>query len=227
MAARPQTLAATGALPELSFRIEDAGPLAPAAAPTLRFGLRIEAGGGADPLRRPRDADSDRGATALVRPTAEERLNELFGAPERWSSTLRTLPWTRTTTVVPPFDGATAVDLLVPCTYDFDVSASKYLHVVAQGDGDVPLEFLFSGTFFYTAQNGLLQTGRIAWDREAAYRLPVQVWRETMDQHFPDSAWLRLSRDAFDRLYAYKARHAFTSWEATIAALVDDGEVSS
>jgi hypothetical protein len=220
-------VAATRALPELSFRIEDAGPLVPAAAPALRFGLRIEAGG--EQIRsvvletqiqiaaRQRSYDS----------TVEERLNELFGAPERWSSTLRTLPWTRTTTVVPPFDGATSVDLLVPCTYDFEVAASKYLHVLAQGGGDVPLEFLFSGTFFYTARNGLLQTGRIAWDREAAYRLPVQVWRETMDQHFPDSAWLRLSRDAFDRLYAYKARHAFTSWEATIAALVDDGEVSS
>ena len=44
----------------------------------------------------------------------------------------------------------------------------------------------------------------IGWDREAEYRLPVRVWRETMDHYFPGSAWLRLERDTFDRLYAYR-----------------------
>ena len=36
---------------------------------------------------------------------------ELFGTPERLGTTLRTLPWTRTTLVVPPFEGATTVTL--------------------------------------------------------------------------------------------------------------------
>jgi hypothetical protein len=220
MAARPQPLGTATALPQLSFAIEDAGVLSPAATPTLRFALRIEAGGGV-PIRsvvletqiqiaaRRRSYD----------PATEGRLNELFGEPHRWSSTLGTVPWMRTTTMVPPFEGSTSVDLLVGCTYDFDVSASKYL--CALPDGEVPLEFLFSGTFFYTAASGLLQTGRIAWDREAEYRLPVATWRAAMDQQFPDSAWLRLGRDAFDRLYAYKARHALTSWDVAVEALLD------
>ena len=46
--------------------------------------------------------------------------------------------------------GETLVELNVPCTYDFEVTAAKYLQ--ALGDGDVPLEFLFSGTVFYTGR---------------------------------------------------------------------------
>ena len=77
----------------------------------------------------------------------------------------------------------------------------------------MPLEFLFSGTVFYTAAGGRCRPAMIGWDREAEYRLPVRVWRETMDLYFPGSAWLRLERETFDRLYAYRARHALPSWE--------------
>ena len=55
-----------------------------------------------------------------------------------------TLLWTRTTLVVPPFTGSTVVELPVPCSYDMDVLASRYLDALA--GGEVPLEFLFSGT---------------------------------------------------------------------------------
>ena len=72
--------------------------------------------------------------------------------------------------------------------------------------GEVPLEFLFSGTVFYSDPVGRLQVGRIGWDKECDYRLPVRVWREMIDRHFPDAAWLRLGRESFDRLAAYKAR---------------------
>jgi hypothetical protein len=41
-----------------------------------------------------------------------------------------------------------------------------------------------------------------------------------MDRHFPGAAWLRLGRESFDRLSAYKARHAFESWDVTIEALL-------
>ena len=61
----------------------------------------------------------------------------------------------------------------------------------------------------------------IGWDREAEYALPVSVWRETMDRYFPGSAWLRLDRDTFDRLYAYRARHALPSWEHALDRLLD------
>ena len=49
----------------------------------------------------------------------------------------------------------------------------------------MPLELLFSGSVFYPDDGGLLQTSRIPWDGEAEYRLPVAVWRETMEQPLP------------------------------------------
>jgi hypothetical protein len=147
-------------------------------------------------------------------------LAELFGEPHRWADTLRGLLWTQATLVVPPFDGSTVADLYVPCTYDFDVAAAKYL--AALGDGDVPLELLFSGTVFYSTAAGLLQTAQIPASAEADYRLPVAVWRETMDRHFPGVAWLRVGRATFERLHAYRSRHALPSWEATLDRLLGE-----
>ncbi len=218
-ATRPGALPEVGSPPRLDFQIEDGGTLGYAAAPSLRFALRIESVRG-EPIRsimletqiqipaRRRSYDT----------ATEERLVEIFGASHQWANTLRTLPWMRVTLVVPPFEGSTVVDIPVPVTYDFEVTATKYLDAVR--DGEVPIEFLFGGTFFYAGADGRLQTGRIGWDQEAEYRLPARVWRETMDRYFPDSPWLRLRRDTFDRLYAYKAGHTLTSWESAIDSLL-------
>jgi hypothetical protein len=46
-----------------------------------------------------------------------------------------------------------------------------------------------------------------------------------MDEHYPNSAWLRLPRDAFDRLYQYKVRHGIPTWEQLIEKLVSSKEV--
>jgi hypothetical protein len=215
-------LAFAGAVPELDFAVLDAGPLAHAAVPTLRFDVRVSCRGG-EAIRsvvletQIQIAARRRGYDAET----ETRLYELFGEPERWGSTLRTLLWTRVTQVVPAFTGETVAELAVPVTYDFEVAASRYLDAVR--DGDVPLELLFGGTLFYAAPDGRLQTGRVAWDREAEYRMPASVWRETMDRHFPGTAWLRLRRDTFDRLQAYKSRGALTSFDAALDELLGDG----
>ncbi len=217
-ASRSGALAVPGSAPELGFRVQDAGPLEHAAAPALRFALRIESGGEAI---RSIMLDVQVQIAARQRsydPITEERLFALFGEPERWGSTLRTLLWTRTTLIVPPFEGSTLVDLVVPCTYDFGVTGSTYLDAVR--DGEIPLELLFSGTFFYGGHDGRLQTGRIGWDQEAHYGLPARVWHETMERYFPNSAWLRLQKDTFDRLHAYRTARAITSWEAAIDALL-------
>jgi hypothetical protein len=208
-----------GSTPELGFEVHDAGALEYAAVPTLNFRLGVESVGG-EPIRSVL-LDIQIQIAARRRPysqAAQERLVELFGTPERWGTTLRTLLWTRTTLVVPPFAGSTVVDLPVACSYDLEVTASKYFD--ALDDGEVPLEFLFSGTVFYAGPEGLLQTARIAWTQEAEYALPVRVWRETMDRHFPGGAWLRLRRDSFDRLQAYKARNALPSFEEALDSLL-------
>jgi hypothetical protein len=204
---------------ELDFGVRGAAPVEYAAVPTLGFELAIESRG-SEPIRSV-VLDVQVQIAARRRSYGEQeqpRLMDLFGRPDGRSRTLRTFPWLRTTQVVPAFSGETVVRLELPCTYDFEVTAAKYL--AALDGGDVPLEFLFSGTVFYTAGSGALQAAMIGWDREAEYRLPVSVWRATMDRYFPGSAWLRLDRDTFDRLYAYRARHALPSWEHTFDRLL-------
>jgi len=217
--------AATAAaeIPALAFAVRDAEPEPTAIVPTLAFRLAI-ATESAREIRslslnvQVRIATTRRGYDA---PT-QARLLDLFGEPARWGATLRSLLWTQATLVVPPFRGETVATLRVPCTYDFEIVAAKYLDALR--DGVVPLELLFSGTIFYAGDGGALRTARIPWDREAAWSLPIDVWRATMDRWFPGSAWLRLSRDAFDRLYAYRARRALPTWDDTIAALLDEAE---
>jgi hypothetical protein len=210
-------------VPELRFAVRGAEAAHYVAVPTLEFAVAIEALGAA-PVRSILLA-------AQVQIAARERgyddgeqgrLLELFSEPGRWGTTLRTLPWIRTTLVVPPFTGRTVVPLPIVCSYDLEVSASRYF--AALHDGEVPLEFLFSGSVFYAGTGGALQTARIPWHHEVRYGLPVDVWRQALDAHFPGSAWLRLGKDSFERLCAYKARHAFNSWDAAIASLLSASE---
>jgi hypothetical protein len=205
-------------LPQLSFAVERVEALRPAASPTLRFALRVDADGAAI---RAVVLDVQLQIAAPRRPYSaaeQEGLADLFGAPHRWADTLRTVPWTRATLVVPPFDGSALAHLDIPCTYDFEVASARYLSSLR--DGDVPLELLFSGSVFVLDGDGRLQVTRIAWDREATCSLPVRVWREAIEAHFPHTAWIRLQRDAFDRLAAFRARRSLTSWEGALEALL-------
>jgi hypothetical protein len=220
MPAQPQSIGPlAGVIPQLSFVVAGAEPERHSAAPTLNFALRIERDGGG-PVRSIL-LDTQIQIAARRRPYGESEqaaLVELFGTPERWGTTLRTLLWTRSTLVVPPFTDATEIDIPVACSYDLEASAPNYLSGLQ--DGEVPLEFLFSGSLFYTADGGMLQTARISWDREAEYRLPVSVWRDAMDRHFPGAAWLRLGRPAFDGLRAYKAEHGLRTLEDAVDRLL-------
>jgi hypothetical protein len=215
------TLPHTSAVPQLAFAVLDAARAHHTAVPTLRFTLRVDSLGG-EPIRSVL-LDTQVQIAARRRhhdEAAHDRLFELFGAPGDWGTTLRTLLWTRTTLVVPPFTGSTVVELPVTCTYDLEVVASRYLDALR--DGEVPLEFLFSGSVFYADADGRLQTARLSWESEAEYRLPVAVWKETMEAHFRGTAWLRLRKDSFDRLAAYKSRHALATWEDAVDALLEE-----
>lgn len=208
---------ASSQAPQLDFAIEEAGPLEHAASPTLRFALRIES-----TLPVKSVALSVEIRIAATRRAydgeAQSRLVELFGRPEDWGRSLHALHWTSLEVTVPAFEDRTTVELLVPCSYDLEVAGAKYLNALQ--DGDVPLEFMFSGTVFYTGADARLQVDRIAWDKEAGFRLPVEAWRQTMDRYFPGSAWLRLRRDTFERLTGYRARHTLLGWDDAIDALL-------
>lgn len=213
-------IARIGPAPELAFSVEGVEADRFAAVPTLAFRLRAERVGGGAVRSIALNVQVRIAATRRSYDAAEEeRLVELFGRSEQWSTTLRSIPWVNTTINIPAFTDATVVELPVTCTYDFEVTSAKYLHGLR--DGEVPLELLFTGTVFY-AEDGQLRVAHIPWESEAEHRLPVAVWREAMDRHFGNSAWLRLSRDSFDRLYAYRTRGSFLSWEDAIEALLRD-----
>jgi hypothetical protein len=209
---------------DLNFTVETAEVEAHAAAPLLTFKLRIAQSVAAEepttipaialkcqiriePARRRYAADE------------EEKLLDLFGTRERWGQTLRSTLWTHASVVVPPFTGETVIDLPVPCSFDFNVAATKYFYALA--DGEVPLCLLFSGTIFYTDRDGYLQVSQIPWEKEASFRLPVQVWKNMMELYYPKSAWLCLERDTFDRLYRYKSSRGLPTWEQAIDMLID------
>jgi hypothetical protein len=152
--------------------------------------------------------------------SAEEaaRLYDLFGETDRWSDTLKPLQLATLSTMVPGFSGSTTIDLALPCTYDLEIASTKYFQGLA--DGVVPLLLLFSGTVF-TTRDGGLQVQQVPWSKETSYGLPVKVWRETVDAHFPNSGWLRVHRDTLDALQRFKSRNALPSWDSTLLALIE------
>lgn len=167
----------------------------------LRCQIRIE------PARR-RYTDDEAG-----------RLNDLFGETQRWADTLKPLQFTNVSIMVPGFTGSIEIDVPVPLTYDMEIGATRYF--AGLDEGGVPLLLLFSGTVF-TLLDGKMSVMQVPWSKETSYRLPVSVWREAIDAHFPNSSWIRLSSTAMDELMEYKTRKALPSWEATVLALLDE-----
>jgi hypothetical protein len=210
-------------VPDLDFGVEGAEVLEFAAVPSLLFKLHVE-NLEEEPIRSVALNTQIRiAATQRHYDAAEqERLLEVFGEPSRWKDTLRSLLWTHTVLQIPPFSRSTVVDMPVPCTYDLEVIGAKYIYALE--DGEVPLEFLFSGTVFYAGEGGRLQVERISWEKEAEFRLPVRLWKEMMEHYFPNSAWIRLRKDAFDKLYDYKVSKGFPTWEAAVEALLRASE---
>ena len=211
-------------MPDLNFQVEGAEAIAYAASPMLAFKLHITNANAAEPihsiaLRCQIQIEVTR---RRYTPEDQERMRDLFGEPERWGQTLRNMLWTHASIVVPPFTGSTVVDLQVPCTFDFNVAAAKYFYGLE--DGEVPLNLMFSGTVFYANDEGNLQVTQIPWDRESRYRLPVRAWREMMDIYYPNSAWLCLRQDVFDRLYQYKVKRGIPTWEQALESLLKNEE---
>ena len=146
-----------------------------------------------------------------------ERLNDLFGDTERWADTLKPLQFSTVATMVPGFSGACEADLPVPFTYDLEVGSARYFDSLEAGE--IPLLLLFSGTVF-TLTDGRMQVQQVPWSKEAAYRLPVSVWREAIDAHFPNSAWIKMSRQTLEDLQRFKSAHALPTWDRTLEALL-------
>jgi Family of unknown function (DUF6084) len=207
-------------MPGLTLSVEAAEATPFAAAPTISFRLRVVNPNASQAIQSValRAQILIEASRRHYNPGERESLQDLFGEPDLWGHTLRSLLWTHASATVPAFSGAVTCELAVPCTFDFNVGAAKYFHAILEQD--IPLCFQFSGTIFYSGPDGALQIDQINWNNEARFRLPSQVWREMMDHYYPNSAWLRLRRDAFERLYQYKRRHGIATWEEAIESLL-------
>ena len=207
-------------MPDLSFQVMGAEVTPYAMVPLLTFRLRVA---NATPgetvhnvvLRCQIQIETTR---RHYQPEEARRLRDLFGEPERWGQTLRAMLWTHASVVVPSFTDETIAALPVGCTYDFNVAATKYFYALEEGE--IPLDFLFSGSVFYQDAGGALQVAPISWTQEARFRLPVATWKQVMEAYYPNTAWVQLRRDVFDRLYQYKMQHGIPTWEQAIERIL-------
>jgi hypothetical protein len=214
-------------MPDLNFKVTGVEPATQGMAPLLVFALEV--------TNRPAE-EQIQSATLQAQiqfecpkraytDSEKEKLTDLFGAPERWGQTLRNRLWTFASTALSPFSEKTTAKLPVPCSFDLNLSAAKYFHAIEEGD--VPLLFLFGGTVSYSGPDGRLQTQRIAHEKEATWRMPGQTWRKLMDHHWPNTAWVLLQRDVFERLYEFKRRNGLPTWEQTIERLLAEADAHS
>jgi len=208
-------------MPELKFTVTGVEAAARGLLPLLHFSLDISNQPATETIQAVMIQAQIQIQAAQRAYNDEERRNleELFGTPDRWGQTLRNRLWTHASTTVPPFRGETKVTLPVQCTYDFNVIGTKYFYALE--GGEVPLLFLFSGTIFYAGPQGELLVQQISWDKECAYRMPAKIWADLMNHHYPNSAWLSIRRDIFDRLSEFKRQNSLLTWEHVFELLLE------
>ncbi|MFZ1995665.1 MAG: DUF6084 family protein [Solirubrobacteraceae bacterium] len=207
--------------PEVEFAVLGARPLKYAAAPMLALDLEVTETHGRpvymlalsiqlmiEPARRAYDE------------AAHERLVELFGAPERWAVTTRSLVWSALDIVVPAFTGRTTVTVPIACHYDLELAASKYLHSLT--DGEAPLALHFNGMVYYPREDGGLQIVLLPWSNSIGFRMPVRVWHETIEHYYPGTAWVGLRSETLEALQRAKLARGLATLDDTVTALLED-----
>jgi hypothetical protein len=222
LAPAPTAATASDQPPEVEFAVLGARPVKYAAAPMLALDLEVTETGGRhvymlaltvqlmiEPARRAYDD------------AAHERLVELFGAPERWAVTTRSLVWSALDVVVPAFTGRTTVTVPIACHYDLELAAAKYLHSLT--DGEAPLALHFNGMVYYPGEDGGLQIVLLPWSNSIGFRMPVRVWHETIAHYYPGTAWVGLRSETLQALQRAKLARGLPTLDDTVAALLRDG----
>ena len=205
--------------PEPEFAVIGSRPVRYAAAPMLSLDLQVSEPSGREvymialhvqvmiePARRAYDA------------ATRAKLLELFGDPERWAVTTRSLVWTQLDVLVPAFTGSTTVAIPVACSYDLELAAAKYLHSLP--DGMAPMALHFNGTVYYRGEDGALQMVLVPWSTSIDFRLPVSVWRETIAHYYPKMGWAAVGIDTLEALQQAKLARGLATLDATVAALL-------
>jgi hypothetical protein len=207
--------------PEPEFAVLGARTLRHAAAPTMMLDLQVAEPSGREiymigltvsvmiePARRSYD-DATRA-----------RLAGLFGAPERWAVTTHSLLWAQLDVVVGAFTGSTTVGVPLACSYDLELAAAKYLEGLP--DGEVPLALHFNGMVYYPNERGGLQVVLVPWSRSIDYRMPVQVWRETIEHYYPNTGWVAMRVQTLEALQREKRARGAATLDACLAQMLDE-----
>lgn len=207
--------------PEPEFEVLGARPIRHAAAPMLMLDLQVSEPSGRqvymigltiqlmiEPARRAYD-DATR-----------ERLVGLFGAPERWAVTTHSLVWAQLDVVVPAFTGSTTVTVPIACNYDLEVAAAKYLHSLP--DGEVPLALHFNGMVYYPNEQGGLQMVLVPWSCSVDYRMPVSIWRETIEHYYPNTGWVALRSETLLSLERERVARGLPTYDACVQRLLGE-----
>ena len=217
---RPETIEIPVA-PEPEFQILGATGRRHAATPAVDFDVHVTEPGGRqvyaialsaqimiEPARRAYDAET------------RDKLVELFGAPERWATTTRSLVWDQADVLVPAFTGSTTFHVPLSCSFDMEVASTKYLYGLS--DGEVPLAFNFNGTVHYRGDDGRLQMSLIPWSCSAEFRFPVSTWRDLIEHYYPRTGWIPLQEATLRALQREKARRALPTLDACVAELLPE-----
>lgn len=207
--------------PEPDFEVLGARAVRHAAVPTLAFDLRVSEPSGRpvymvaltvqvmiEPARRAYDSST------------HERLEGLFGPPERWAVTTRSLQWIQRDVLVPAFTGSTTIAIPIECSYDMEVASVKYLRALPSGEAPIALHF--NGVVYYPGEDGALQMVLVPWSRSVGFRLPVSVYREAIDEHFPDTSWIALRSPTLDALERARVARALPTMDACVRALLGE-----
>jgi hypothetical protein len=208
-------------LPDPEFEVLGARPVRYAAAPMLTIDLRIS-----EPSARPVYMIALT-IQLMIEPArrryddeTRERLLELFGAPERWAVTTRSLLWTQLDVLVPAFTGSTTVAVPIACSFDLELAAAKYLDSLP--DGEAPLALHFNGMIYYQGDDGGLQIVLVPWTKSIDFRMPVSVWRETIDHYYPNTAWAAMRSQTLQALQREKLRRGLATLDACVSALLEE-----
>jgi hypothetical protein len=205
--------------PALDFTVAGAEPIEHAATPGVRFHVLAEEPEGREVYAVALTSQIQIDPALRIHTDEERaRLVELFGPPERWATTTRALQWARIESLVPSFTGSTPFALEVPCTYDLEVASAKYFD--ALDDGDVPLTFHFNGTVLYRGPDDRLQIVLVPWSCSVRWRMPIAVWRGTIDAHYPGGGWIRLQRETLEALAQRKAERGLHTFDDTVRELL-------
>jgi hypothetical protein len=213
-------LEATGG-PELKFKVLSARPVRYAAAPMMTLDLQVSEQQGRqvymiglsiqlmiEPARREYDE------------ATRERLAGLFGAPERWAVTTHSLLWAQLDIVVPQFTGSRTVAVPLPCSYDLEIAAAKYLHSLP--DGEAPLALHFNGMVYYPDENGGLRMVLVPWSQSIDFRMPVSVWRETVAHYYPNSGWAAFGEHTLQQLERERVARGLPTYDACVSELLSE-----